>query len=243
MEEAGVTVLDTVPTLLVDAAARRRDPARHHPRRRGLPARDRRALVQAGPHASSTPTARPRRPSSPPSPKCARTSRSPSASRSRTTPATSASETLELLGPGQSRANCSSAAPASPRLSQARPDLTAEKFIANPFASDGADPVLYRSGDAVALDENGDILFRGRIDDQVKIRGFRVELGEIEVDARRPARASARRPWSCATTTASTSSSPSSCPRPGAGARAARCCAPSCARRCRPTWCRRATRR
>ena len=43
--------------------------------------------------------------------------------------------------------------------------------------------MLYRSGDAVALDENGDILFRGRIDDQVKIRGFRVELGEIEVRA------------------------------------------------------------
>ena len=61
-----------------------------------------------------------------------------------------------------------------------RDALTAEKFIANPFGSDGSDPVLYRSGDAVALDANGDILFRGRIDDQVKIRGFRVELGEIE---------------------------------------------------------------
>ncbi len=61
-----------------------------------------------------------------------------------------------------------------------RDALTAEKFIANPFASDGLDPILYRSGDAVAVDPNGDILFRGRIDDQVKIRGFRVELGEIE---------------------------------------------------------------
>ncbi|MCP8939068.1 amino acid adenylation domain-containing protein [Alsobacter sp. SYSU M60028] len=61
-----------------------------------------------------------------------------------------------------------------------RPELTEEKFIANPFASDGLDPVLYRSGDAVSLDEQGRILFHGRIDDQVKIRGFRVELGEIE---------------------------------------------------------------
>lgn len=61
-----------------------------------------------------------------------------------------------------------------------RPELTSDKFIANPFAKDGVDPVLYRSGDAVALDAKGDILFRGRIDDQVKIRGFRVELGEIE---------------------------------------------------------------
>ncbi|TXN79781.1 Pls/PosA family non-ribosomal peptide synthetase [Methylobacterium sp. WL8] len=61
-----------------------------------------------------------------------------------------------------------------------RPELTADKFIANPYASDGADPLLYRSGDAVSLDAAGNILFHGRIDDQVKIRGFRVELGEIE---------------------------------------------------------------
>jgi non-ribosomal peptide synthetase-like protein len=61
-----------------------------------------------------------------------------------------------------------------------RDELTAEKFIANPFASDGFDPILYRSGDAVVLDEKGNFAFRGRIDDQIKIRGFRVELGEIE---------------------------------------------------------------
>lgn len=61
-----------------------------------------------------------------------------------------------------------------------RLELTASKFVANPFSSDGNDPVLYRSGDAVAMDYNGDLLFRGRIDDQIKIRGFRVELGEIE---------------------------------------------------------------
>jgi non-ribosomal peptide synthetase-like protein len=64
-----------------------------------------------------------------------------------------------------------------------RPELTAEKFIANPFFADeskSGDPILYRSGDAVALDANGDLLFRGRIDDQVKVRGFRVELGDIE---------------------------------------------------------------
>jgi non-ribosomal peptide synthetase-like protein len=73
-----------------------------------------------------------------------------------------------------------------------RPELSAEKFIANPFANPSAgaepdadpsppgDPVLYRSGDAVAIDANGDLLFRGRIDDQVKVRGFRVELGDIE---------------------------------------------------------------
>jgi len=61
-----------------------------------------------------------------------------------------------------------------------RPDLTAEKFIANPWDTDGTYPRLYRSGDAVSLTPEGEIAFHGRIDDQVKIRGFRVELGEIE---------------------------------------------------------------
>ncbi|MDE2018689.1 MAG: AMP-binding protein, partial [Hyphomicrobiales bacterium] len=60
-----------------------------------------------------------------------------------------------------------------------RPDLTAEKFVANPFASDGNDPILYRTGDEVSL-EGGELAFHGRIDDQVKLRGFRIELGEIE---------------------------------------------------------------
>ncbi len=61
-----------------------------------------------------------------------------------------------------------------------RPDLTAAKFIANPFSDDPLEPVLYRTGDAVSWDAEGRLVFHGRIDDQVKIRGFRVELGEIE---------------------------------------------------------------
>jgi amino acid adenylation domain-containing protein len=59
-------------------------------------------------------------------------------------------------------------------------DLTARKFIANPFKSDGSDPILYRTGDAVVIDNSGRLVFKGRIDDQIKIRGFRVELGEID---------------------------------------------------------------
>jgi amino acid adenylation domain-containing protein len=59
-------------------------------------------------------------------------------------------------------------------------DLTARKFIANPFKSDGSDPILYRTGDTVEIDANGKLVFKGRIDDQIKIRGFRVELGEID---------------------------------------------------------------
>jgi amino acid adenylation domain-containing protein len=58
----------------------------------------------------------------------------------------------------------------------ARPELTAEKFVANPFGTGR----LYRTGDAVRMHEGGDVDILGRIDQQVKVRGFRVELGEIE---------------------------------------------------------------
>lgn len=59
-----------------------------------------------------------------------------------------------------------------------RPDLTAERFVADPGAArPGAR--LYRTGDLVRLLPGGDIAFLGRLDDQVKIRGYRVEPGEI----------------------------------------------------------------
>jgi amino acid adenylation domain-containing protein len=60
-----------------------------------------------------------------------------------------------------------------------RPDLTAQKFIPNPFAAE-PNQRLYRSGDLGRCLPNGDLEYLGRIDHQVKIRGFRVELGEIE---------------------------------------------------------------
>lgn len=60
-----------------------------------------------------------------------------------------------------------------------RPDLTAEKFIPDPFSQiPGAR--LYRTGDLARFQSDGNIQFVGRVDHQVKIRGFRVELGEIE---------------------------------------------------------------
>ena len=60
-----------------------------------------------------------------------------------------------------------------------RPELTAERFITDPFDPSGM-ARLYRSGDLARRLPNGDIEFLGRIDQQVKIRGFRIELGEIE---------------------------------------------------------------
>ncbi|MDM9583638.1 amino acid adenylation domain-containing protein [Nostoc sp. GT001] len=57
-------------------------------------------------------------------------------------------------------------------------DITAEKFIPNPFAKTGSR--LYKSGDMARYLPDGNIEFIGRVDRQVKIRGFRIELGEIE---------------------------------------------------------------
>ncbi|HEX5887024.1 MAG TPA: amino acid adenylation domain-containing protein [Pyrinomonadaceae bacterium] len=60
-----------------------------------------------------------------------------------------------------------------------RPDLTAEKFIPDPFSREpGAR--LYRTGDLMRYCENGNLEFGGRLDHQVKVRGFRIELGEVE---------------------------------------------------------------
>jgi amino acid adenylation domain-containing protein len=60
-----------------------------------------------------------------------------------------------------------------------RPDLTAERFIPDPF-TDVPGARLYRTGDLVRSRADGDLEFIGRIDQQVKIRGYRIELGEVE---------------------------------------------------------------
>lgn len=66
-----------------------------------------------------------------------------------------------------------------------RPNLTAERFIPNPFCGNGEredtpPPRLYKTGDRARYLPEGNIEFLGRMDHQVKLRGFRIELGEIE---------------------------------------------------------------
>src|SRR6056300_170357 len=60
-----------------------------------------------------------------------------------------------------------------------RPELTADKFIPDPFANSGR---VYKTGDRVKWNEDGEIVFLGRFDYQVKLRGYRIELGEIQAE-------------------------------------------------------------
>ena len=60
-----------------------------------------------------------------------------------------------------------------------RPELTAEKFVRNPFSKNPCSAIMYSTGDLAHWLADGNMEYLGRIDDQVKIRGYRIELGEI----------------------------------------------------------------
>lgn len=66
-----------------------------------------------------------------------------------------------------------------------RPELTAERFVPDPYADDdgpgaGTGARMYRTGDSARFRRDGTVDFLGRLDDQVKVNGYRVELGEVE---------------------------------------------------------------
>jgi amino acid adenylation domain-containing protein len=66
------------------------------------------------------------------------------------------------------------------------PELTAQKFVRNPFGDEtGRQSRLYKTGDLARYRPDGNLEFLGRLDHQVKIRGYRIELGEIEAALRR----------------------------------------------------------
>lgn len=108
-----------------------------------------------------------------------------------------------------------------------RPELTAGRFVADPFAGDGSR--MYHTGDLARRTLGGELEFVGRADDQVQLKGFRIELGEVEA-AIRSSTASPTRP--SPPPTPATTWSPTWSAGPPATSPA--CSPPGCP----PTWCR-----
>ncbi|MEV6531365.1 amino acid adenylation domain-containing protein [Streptomyces sp. NPDC051639] len=84
---------------------------------------------------------------------------------------------LDPVRPGQTGELCVGG-PGVARCYVGRPDLTAERFVPDPFRTDGG--IMYRTGDQVWAAPDGTINYVGRSDDQVKVRGFRIQLRDVE---------------------------------------------------------------
>jgi acyl-coenzyme A synthetase/AMP-(fatty) acid ligase len=85
-------------------------------------------------------------------------------------------ENLEPVAPGAEGEICVGGAGVAQGYLN-RPELTAERFVEDPFSEDGT---LYRSGDLARRREDGELVYLGRRDGQVKINGFRIEVAEVE---------------------------------------------------------------
>ncbi len=154
---------------------------------------------------------------------------SPTACRWRTRPPMCWARAARWMGRRRSAwpASWCSAASAWAAATSGRPELTAEKFVPDPFSTDRREPALPHRRPGALPARTAVLELLGRMDHQVKIRGFRIELGEIAGGAAAGIRRSAR-PWCWPARTSPGAEAPGGLP--GAGGRARQ---PSTSRRSR----------
>ena len=218
------------------------EPAPRPLRRRGVSAR-----AAASPHgggsqgpASATCTARPR-PTRRPTTGCATSPRSrgiryPSAGRCRTSRSSRSTPMDNVWSRPGTRASCTCrSSTVAIGLLGATPSERPKRSSPTPWTPRGSDRV-YRTGDIVRLDQNGDFVFVGRRDLMIKSRGYRIEIGEVEGALRPPSRASGTRRSSRSPTSASATGCRRSSSRRCRAASRGTMSSPTASRSCPATW-------